>query len=776
MPKLRTIGVHNCFLMNFGDTQALLGTINTLNDGRHKLGHPHIAVDFTPFYYRGPGWKHDGSGHVTQGHFGEYGLIPEEWDWLYTEKAIGAQLFAIEDLCHKGGQDLFTPGKGFRSFLDRLPLRPYQLHSILDSIARIRDLKEKKHYSEISLLLPKHGSGVQAANGSDKPDISPEMLYAMQITVYSSFMVACNGVAMKKTDINNMLTVRGNFQLEHCYSCDMRLPACFFLADQIRRAANHVLCHGCQLGQALQAHAYRLNMQRREVAEAMYRCKEHKLDLVFVLRRNSKSANPKKPDWLPHQETWPPKGVKFSGRGSVHSVAWLRARALWLKFTETLPKILEGERMNIRRLEEMIESNESPDTNHAISCGEKTPECSKEDSEREVCAIEFALGISQRNRCGGLSTENRTCRSWEHAIKEYRAAVALDRDSGYTTHSMAIRFGKNGITSFSALLGHHGNLPYFALEAPVKEADYDQEDAWMREYRDNHDDSANALALKNATIADLIDVIALPPGFSRQTTSSDLIHLTCPTGSGPATTPDVLPGPLSANEVTTSSPWRHDDNLPTQQSSEETTSSSPIPSPRATSPIPNTTPEDPSGPSGASEAISTSPQRHADKAPRKRNRWRKKGRTHPPKDNSNDSQLAPRSEGDGPSSTKSTLSYNRAARQRGSNTSDTTNSSGSGKPKHNKKPSNAPKTQKNTANAKQRGSSAPPNNRAPKAKAVESQRQETQKKPVWLPPHLRPSPQAKAKAPSSAQTGKEPQRGRWVSRLTTSVAANGAKS
>ena len=533
-------------------------------------------------------------------------------------------------------------------------------------------------------------------------------------------------------------------------------------------------------------------------AEAMYRCKEHELDLVLILRRNSKSPNPEKPDWFPHQE-WPPKGVKFSGRGSVHSVAWLRAWALWLKFTETLPKALDGERMNIQKLEEIIESEESFDISHATSYADKTPQCLKKDSEKEVRAIEFALGISQRNRCGGLSTEHRTCRSWEHAIKEYRTGVALDRDSGYTTHSMAIRSGKSGITSFSALLGHGGDLPYFALEAPVKEADYDQEDAWMQEYRDDHDDSVNALGLSNVTIADLIDATAPSAECPEQTTSSDLAHLTWPTGPGPATTPDVLPSPSSANEGTTTSPQRHDNDLPLQELSDETTSSGPVPPPRATSPVPTTTPEVPSGPSSASEATNTSLQRHTNNAPApKRKRQGKKGRAGPRKGNNNN-QSASHSQDGGSSSEKPTLSYSQAAQQRGDNNSGTSsNGHSSGKPKYNnQKPSNAPKAQNNTTSGKQqqRGNSVPPHNRGPKAKAAVSQAQETQKKPVWLPPHLKPSPQAKAKTSSPAQTeqqgsgnewqsvpqrnkshGKRPQRSRWVSRLTTSAAANEAES
>ncbi|KAI0397445.1 hypothetical protein F5Y17DRAFT_455102 [Xylariaceae sp. FL0594] len=482
MPKLRTIGIHNCFLMNFGNTQELLQAINKLNDKRKESGNPHVTVDFTPFYFKGPGWKLKKGGRSHQGHVGEYGLVPEENTWIRTDNVLGAQLFAIEDLCHKGGQDFFSVGTGFRSFLDRLPLRPYQLHSILDSIARIRDLNEKKHYFQVSKLVNRNRSGVQYIPGQDKPDISPEMLHAMQITVYSSFMVACNGTAMKQKEVDDLLTLKGRFQLERCAYCNMHLPAFFFLEHQLRLNADYVMCHGCELGDFLQQTCYRFYNYRRAAVEAIY---SDKPDLASILTSIPLTSNAQRPGFLPKREEWPPRGVKFSGRGSMDAVCWIKVRRLWSILTRL--DLMAANKVLARRFgltEASLHGTE--DGTVDVDLADRISEYKKCIEERRL-QQDFVKGISQRNRHGGLSTEHRTCRSWEHVLKEYRAAAALDQGSGYTTHNVAIRFGKNGITSFAAMAGHHGEAS-FDPEGQIREASYEHEDEWGTEYGNGRDE------------------------------------------------------------------------------------------------------------------------------------------------------------------------------------------------------------------------------------------------------------------------------------------------
>ncbi|KAJ8119593.1 hypothetical protein ONZ43_g3489 [Nemania bipapillata] len=93
MHGLESLGIYQCFLMNLGDTGPFLKAINAINQKRLKLGEPHIAVDFSPYYYRGSPYKEDGDGHD-----GEYGVLPEEKCQLGTTRAVTAQLNGLSVL------------------------------------------------------------------------------------------------------------------------------------------------------------------------------------------------------------------------------------------------------------------------------------------------------------------------------------------------------------------------------------------------------------------------------------------------------------------------------------------------------------------------------------------------------------------------------------------------------------------------------------------------------------------------------------------------------
>ncbi|KAI1809884.1 hypothetical protein GGS20DRAFT_590136 [Poronia punctata] len=460
MPKLRNLGVHNCFLMNFGVTQELLQAVNTHNEARQAQNRPHIALDFTPFYYRGPGWQH--GDHVTgHTHFGEFGLVPEEWDWLDTPRALGAQLLAIDGLCYKGKQDLLTPGTGFRSFLDRLPLRPYQLPNMLDAIARIRDLNEEKHGRTGSFSRPVVcKTGMDKVQGFKKPVINPKLLRAMQITVYSSFMVICNGRPMKEKEVLNLLTLAGHFKLEKCHRCLVSMPAYFFTQAQQRRDPRYVLCHGCELGHALLYHIYRLNDERRETAESIFGVGSQERTLQAVLKNIAKPA----------QFT---RNAIRSRPGDPDITLWEKAQWLDMQMTVAIPQKLADTKAAIK----ILEGKRTRAWHKA-----RQEELRKKELEDDQRKLEFVLAIGQRNRCGGLSTENRLCRSWEHEIKEYRTALALDRGPGYDTGNVPIRFGRSGVGAVAAMMGLGANTNYIGVCKPAKEVDPTEEDEWMLEY------------------------------------------------------------------------------------------------------------------------------------------------------------------------------------------------------------------------------------------------------------------------------------------------------
>ncbi|KAI3324773.1 hypothetical protein HD806DRAFT_543377 [Xylariaceae sp. AK1471] len=434
MPRLQAIAVHQCFLMNFGDTQDLLEEINCLNRDRKKLQQPHVAADFTPFYYRGPPYKADGTGHI-----GEYGLHPEELEWVDTTRAATAQLIKIWDLCQNGDQDFFTPGTGFRSFLERLPFRLHALPTILRCIAAIHGFNAKyrsgERYESVPVIL------------NDVED-------AMETTLLWDLIVACNGRPMLLGDLKLLVVLRGRANREKCCRCRMRMPAYFFQGHMLRRQAQHTVCHGCQLGAVLKTHAYRLQKDRRALSNSIFHGKNWDQDnsLEQVIRNIAKPATPNTP-------------AITSKADKVDINMWKEARKIWVHMTTNLPDMLKVRLRAIEFLElkyPKLKDYEDQERN-----------CEKRAQlEKDVLSIQFQLGEIQRNRYD--ESVNRLCRSWETNIREYRAELAWQNGNARAL----IHTGRSMISwdvkpNLAALLGATGGLA-----DPDGEADSDDQYEW----------------------------------------------------------------------------------------------------------------------------------------------------------------------------------------------------------------------------------------------------------------------------------------------------------
>ncbi|KAI0505670.1 hypothetical protein F5B22DRAFT_651468 [Xylaria bambusicola] len=433
MVKLEVLGIHQCFLLTLGDTQPLLQTINAINDERAKQSHPHVAIDFTPFYYKGPPYKSDGTGHI-----GEYGIVPEEKDWLDSHKAITAQLLGIRDLCHKGGHDLFTPGTGFRAFLDRLPVRT--MSSILKCIEAIHDYKAKKYHSGVG--VPQWcTSGTHYSHGDDMlPLISEDMKHAMEVTLFQDLIVACNGREMLQEQLKDLIILRGKVKLTHCVECNQDMPASFFMANVLARRESDILCHGCQLTRYLSKHNFRLYKERRALTEKIFMSKDFtQLPLTRVLRNISKHG--KKSE---HGQKTPCRP------GMVDLKFFKEAAMLWNDFTIAIPELLKDSRSAIDMIDDMY-GGLSYDDKLQISAR-------RNELERDVSRLEFELGINQRNQTGLSGSLERVCRSWELDIRDYRAELAIEKD-GFSNLAPIPIF--NFRSNVASMLGSSGGLPEY---------------------------------------------------------------------------------------------------------------------------------------------------------------------------------------------------------------------------------------------------------------------------------------------------------------------------
>ncbi|KAI1752793.1 hypothetical protein F4782DRAFT_546409 [Xylaria castorea] len=443
MPRLEALGVHQCFLLTFGDTQPLLRAINTINKDRLELTptQPHIAADYSPFYYKGPPYKADGSGHM-----GEYGIVPEEKDWLDSQRAVPAQLLGIWSLCRRGRQDFFTPGTGFRAFLDRLPLPG--MPNILKYIAAVSDFYNNKHHDRVddpSLC----GSNIYYFNGPDKPPaISQQLKHAMEITIWQDLIIACANRSVLEEQLRNWLVLRSKVTLQRCRECEIHLPAYFYTANVLAWREADVICHGCQLQANLVKSVWLLYRDRRTLAERIFRDKNGKeLSLCKVLRRIEKSAREEvKAEF--GREAKPARGAIYSLPGVVDVKFLKDANKLWQVLTVGIPVMLENTRENI----EVINH-----TYHGLRFGQRLRESEEKDElERKALWYEAQLGINQRKSNDG--SLEATCLSWERLIRENRADIAIRSGWFVNRGPMHIlNFRANAIS----MLGRLGGLPEY---------------------------------------------------------------------------------------------------------------------------------------------------------------------------------------------------------------------------------------------------------------------------------------------------------------------------
>lgn len=436
MVKLKALGVHQCFLLTLGDTQTLLRGINETNAFRAEKNQPHINVDFTPYYYRGPPYKSDGTGHV-----GEYGIVPEEKDWLDSRKAIAAQLLGIRALCHKGDQDFFTRGTAFRAYLDRLPFRT--MPSVLKCIEALHKFNTNKYHSRVAYKdLPRWcPTGTHYPDGNDKlPLISEEMKIAMEITLWIDLILACNGRAMLKEELWDVMVLRGTFKLTRCVECDQTMPACYFMSKVLARQECQVLCHGCQLGRYLSTHNFRLYSERRNLARDIFFSKRfYALSLVKVLKNIGRKSR--------QDET----GDAISCRPGTFDVKFhIKAARLWKALTVELPEQLETIKAAIAYIDEEYDS---------LSYDERLQKAAKREVlERDALQLEFTLGLNQRNPTGQSGTLFCPCRSWELDIRDCRAELALEKGKFINRAPIPIfNFDSNVAT----MLGSLGSLPEY---------------------------------------------------------------------------------------------------------------------------------------------------------------------------------------------------------------------------------------------------------------------------------------------------------------------------
>ncbi|KAI0837545.1 hypothetical protein F5Y06DRAFT_304342 [Hypoxylon sp. FL0890] len=247
LPELKVLGIHNCELLHFGMTVPLLEAIIERNKNPDMS---FVRCDFSPFYYYGRQRQDDG-------RKGEYGVIPSDMGTVDTRRAVTAVLRTAVPLAVENGIDWFTPGTGFRKFLDRLPFSLGSVRYILEALFNI-DYFERGLYDttvDDRWRDPVEQAAFDAILGR---------------TLHSDLVLAVHGKAMEKSTLEATMTLRGDFHLVTCAFCKAELPSYLYAENSAYRRADQIQCSGCQLRTLLDHQIDNFFQEKKQVVRRLF--------------------------------------------------------------------------------------------------------------------------------------------------------------------------------------------------------------------------------------------------------------------------------------------------------------------------------------------------------------------------------------------------------------------------------------------------------------------------------------------------------------------------
>lgn len=243
LPNLRVLGIYSCDLLNFSHTKELLSIVIDAN--KVNAARPPIDFDYYPRFHRGP----------VENRVGSYGVFWNDVGGIKTTLAVAAALLSIMRAAKDGKIDLASSrGKAFYKWLNDFPWEFCTLPSILASIARILGFENK--YDQMLKGAYQERSGNNWKALLCHSDVDKTFL---QKTLHMDLYIAVLGAPQKQDKMDQM-------DFFTCGTCEEKLLAGFFQADQAGRAPENRVCHGCQLRAVLQAPIHHFAELRRAIA------------------------------------------------------------------------------------------------------------------------------------------------------------------------------------------------------------------------------------------------------------------------------------------------------------------------------------------------------------------------------------------------------------------------------------------------------------------------------------------------------------------------------
>ncbi|KAI1258467.1 hypothetical protein F5Y18DRAFT_444554 [Xylariaceae sp. FL1019] len=282
-PNLESVGVHQCFLLDFSQSCKFFQTIIQVNQTREAKGReqPLIDCDFGPFWFKGPEYTEDGLDHV-----GEYGVLPSVLHWLCPTQAVGATIMKVYSIM---GLKAFKVGKAYRQYLDRLPWGLGGCIGFLRAVANLFAFENNEYHSGV------HRSAAQILPGktSELPTTSCAVESAMQQTLWYDIMVAAKGRAMFSKFLKLHITYGGLVNNDLCVGCGIELCP-FFFGPKERFLVHEscLVCAACQLSNYMDDGEcdWRMRVQRRSQARSLFA--KYKSLIAIAAAHKEKLASP----------------------------------------------------------------------------------------------------------------------------------------------------------------------------------------------------------------------------------------------------------------------------------------------------------------------------------------------------------------------------------------------------------------------------------------------------------------------------------------------------
>ncbi|KAI1844752.1 hypothetical protein JX266_008980 [Neoarthrinium moseri] len=270
---LKNFCLYSCELIDFGEVLPIVKKVGAINaarsDKQNKLGP--LDLDISPPLRQGPIGQRYGSYGVTHSDpkiFNKWGTD--------TGRALAAALVPLERASRQAGITLFTPGKAFRLWLDKLPLEPFQAECLCIAVAK---------------FVEHDINGWSVAEKTFPHKADEKLVEEMHQTMGLSAKLDLVAAATAKPVVRKDFFREGNLP---CQTCGETLPGALFRAEVHIRHRSQYKCEGCELICQLGLEGENHKFKMRQIARWIWRdARDPDIDWLFTTpeaARNWKKA------------------------------------------------------------------------------------------------------------------------------------------------------------------------------------------------------------------------------------------------------------------------------------------------------------------------------------------------------------------------------------------------------------------------------------------------------------------------------------------------------